>query len=238
MVIVDWTYDRYRLWKESIMSRARTKFVGPVGMGSRRRGMCTALAVTAAMLCAGIGASGPAYAEPPWEGKCTGKYVSKASEKGFVIQACQRAYSAAARALTIAENEAVAEAVAEALFKADESAENVRKLTQQLLVHAADASQAADRVDECFDAAGAVDAAANAAIEAADQVDIIMRAKAAIDLSGARSAADAAQKAQDEPTDSALADKAAEAEEKAVEILNKSAGSPELVRIPRLTPTE
>lgn len=205
-------------------------------MGSRMRGIYTALAVTAAMLCAGTGASGPANAKPPWEDKCTGKYVVKASEKEFVIQACQRAHSAAARALAIAENETVAEALAQALFEADESFDNVEKLNQKVLRHAAAASHAADRVDECFDAAGAVDAAANAAIEAADQVDIIMGAKAAIDLGGARSAADAAEKAQDEPADSALADKAAEAEEKAVETLNKSAGSPELVRIPRLSP--
>ncbi|WP_147141615.1 hypothetical protein, partial [Nocardia ninae] len=46
-------------------------------------------------------AAAPAHAQedpdPPWSGHCTGEKVKVAAEKPFAIQACQRAYSAAAR---------------------------------------------------------------------------------------------------------------------------------------------
>ncbi|QBS45117.1 hypothetical protein DMB37_38590 [Nocardia sp. CS682] len=199
--------------------------------------------MTAAVLCTGIGVSAPAHAKTPWEGKCTGANAWEAAEKELIIQACQRAYSAAARAWAIVQSETVTDALAEGLaarmIENEAGPDAIQELRQKLGEYTLGASKHADDADDKgTDANHAAEYAAGAAALTAELVDLVMQVNAAIDLDGARAAADAAAKAMEEPTNSALADKAAEAEEKAVDMTNKRLGVPELVRIPRLTPAE
>ncbi|NQE88933.1 hypothetical protein [Nocardia terpenica] len=149
-------------------------------MSVRVRGIGSVVAVAAVMLCAGIGSAGSASAEPPWGTHCKGAKAEAKKEKPFIIQACQRAYSAKARAI-IADDATKTDATT----KADA---------------AADAHTADDATDAAFEAAQlAAKAATSSKVTADAAVDAAEAARAArdepMDVALANKAAEAEEKA-------------------------------------------
>lgn len=201
-----------------VHSCSSSSLVMEVRVKNGMRGVMSVVTLTAACLGVGIAAA-PAYADPqlvyadpPWQGHCTGE-KAKSEEKKLVIQACQRAYSAAARAAAATTNRDTAPA-------ADAEA---------AAINASSAAKAAPAAAYAYAAANAASTAATAAANA--------DSNAAANADSAGAALDAAAKAAETPTDAALADKAAEAEEKAVKASSKALGLPHpVVKIPRIAP--
>ncbi|WP_378741412.1 hypothetical protein [Nocardia brasiliensis] len=184
-------------------------------MESRFRAMGSLGAVV--MACAGVGAAAPAYAQPkpPWSGRCVVESAELEAEIPFIVQGCQRAFSAAARAARAAEVAGPAAAATAAT--------------------AAEAAEAAADASEAADAATAADAAATAADAAAatfddNRIDIDADSAAGAAASAA-AVAKLAARVKAKPTDAATAYLAAQGEERAVKASKKAFGGPDPVKI-------
>ncbi|MEU7138614.1 hypothetical protein ABZ942_04100 [Nocardia sp. NPDC046473] len=162
------------------------------------------LTVVAAALWVG---TGTAHAMQPWENHCVG-HNARPAEKRFVIQACQRAYSAVARAEAITSD--------------------VRTET---------AEAAAARAEDAASAAEAVEAAATVASTASSITTTADDAGAAL-ITAADDARTAAKAAEGKPLDVTIANKAAEAEDKAARATTRKFPLPSQDKIPRLTNTQ
>lgn len=186
-------------------------------MGARMQGIGSVLAVTAAVLCAGVGTAGSASAAPPWGDHCTGAKAKVEKEKPFIIQACQCAYSAAAR---IGETADIDTDVADA-EDAAKATEYAAKMAQDAWEHAKDKAEiASGKAEE----AGPEDEAARVAALRADeyqkQADLVYQSAGA---------------ANDKPLDVKAANDAADDEEKAVEASRKAFKRPGSVKISRVS---
>ncbi|MEU7140406.1 hypothetical protein ABZ942_13220 [Nocardia sp. NPDC046473] len=186
-------------------------------MDARVRVVGSVVALAVAVLCVGIDTAASSSAVPPWGTHCTGAKAKAGKEKPFIVQACQRAYSAAARTRASAARDTT----------------HVTKAT-------ADAARA-DNADNAVEATDAARDAAHTAAYAADDnaiahgnADNAAAAHAAEYNDAAREADTAAFKAAKDPTDVGLANKAASTEERAVESARAAFNAPEPVEIPQL----
>lgn len=161
-------------------------------MKAGMRALVPMIALVTVCLGAGI-AVGPAYAAPPWEGKCAGENVTVEGTggvaKALVIQHCRRAHSAAARLTLLATaSDFLSGAV-------NTSADDAKKAAEDAAIKANEAAKKADeaagRADEAPTPKDAAEAATQAATGGATDADV----DAALDKAAA-AAGTAASKAE------------------------------------------
>ncbi|GAA1583423.1 hypothetical protein GCM10009764_02930 [Nocardia ninae] len=188
-------------------------------------------------------AAAPAHAQedpdPPWSGHCTGEKVKVAAEKPFAIQACQRAYSAAARTAIAArfiDTDAAIDGGATAAAADARGADAARAgAIDGSDAHGTAARYAATAAARAVVVAGYIHLQAASAMSEGGDAAADFAAAAADFEDSADAALSAAKAAAHSPGDAALANKAAEAEEAAVDKSRSAFGEPEPVKIPRIT---
>lgn len=130
-------------------------------MGIRLRGI-GAVVVGMAMLCTGIGAAGSAAAAP-WGTHCTGAKAKEDADKPFIVQACQRAYSAAAIARVAADAAAAG---------GNDDADTANAVSAAAATAAAEAPRNAEKANKAAEAQEKAVAAVKAAFGRPDLVKI------------------------------------------------------------------